>query len=205
VEGSLIGRGRTGSPPHVTATTEVRARCATAKWAIGIVGFFGYLFPAALVGLALGRLVDATGVPTTMLTRAVVLLAPLAVVVWRGARVTAAVRPDGLYIRNRWRSTLVPFGDIERIEAGTSIAYSLVGLVVSIRLIGSGYFAPQPEFLGNADMLLVTCRGRRLPRSVSATLGMAMHLEAMEPFLDALAAAGHPVQLESSDTESADN
>ena len=116
---------------------------------------------------------------------------------WRGATVSAAVRPDGVSVRNRWRRVLVPFGEITAIEVRQSVTYGILGVGLSVwHLFGPSYQALDVDGLvGETHLLMIGRRGHRRRLPLSATLGMARHPDEMAPFLEALAAHGHRAEL----------
>lgn len=191
--GPLISGGHT-SADGSSGGHETRARCPAARWILGLVGFFGYLIPGALFAMVVLKLLDAVGVDTSVAMNFGILLSVPVFAAWRGSTVAALVRPGEVVVRNRWRTTVVPLGDIEAVEVGTSLTYALVGVGMSIWYLFSSYSAVDPDLFDQSDMLLIRRRGHKRLLAVSATLGMGLHVDAMQPFFEALDAAGHPIE-----------
>ncbi len=201
MSGLSIGRKDVAAQPP--ATHEIRAESPTGRRVLAFVGFLGYLIPGALAMFAVGSIVDAAGVETSVAIRLAVFLAIPLLAAWRGATVSASVRPTDVVVRNRWRRVDVPLGEIEAVEVGTSAPYFLLALVLSVRdtFTSSDVELVDDDDLDLPDMLKMRRRGRRRRLPMYATFGMAADSDAMRPFLDALAATGHGVDLAPSPEE----
>ena len=179
--------------------TKRAARCRQGRVVLAVVGFIGYLVPAVLAAMGMDALIEAAGAePPRALGLGVMIGVPL-LAAWRGATVTAAVGPTDVVVRNRWRRVSVPLGDIEAVEVGTSGPYFLLTFVLSVR---DTFASADDQLIGDDDidlaqMLKIKRRGRRR-LAVYGTLGMSGDLDAVRPFLDALAATGHAVDLQQS-------
>ena len=53
-------------------------------------------------------------------------LVPAVVAAIRGATVAAVVKPDGLYVRNRWRQQTIPWSEVGSVDESASIGYTVV-------------------------------------------------------------------------------
>lgn len=159
------------------------------------VGFLGYLIPGVLVALAVDRIVEAAGAEMPPAVQVGVGLAIPVIAAWRGATVSATVRPTDVVVRNRWRREVLPHGEIEAVQVGMSAPYFLLAFVLSVR---DTFTSSDDQMIDDDDMdlpemLTIQRRGRRRWLPLYATFGMAADREAMQPFLDALAATGHEV------------
>ncbi len=183
---------------RLAGTSDVRVQCSTARWRHVTIGFIGYLIPIVVGVFGTTALVESMGVDVPPRTATVTVVVLLAIVVWRGATVSAAVRPDGLRVRNRWRQLVVPWHEIESAEVGSSITYALFDLVDSVRELvdGTDSGLSAEEEMQVSDVLLVTRRGRRRRLPVYATLGLTRNPDEMLAFLDAVEAHGVAVTRE---------
>ncbi len=198
MSGALVGGGGVFGTRSI-GDSAVVARCRLGRWQLGLVGFFGYIVPGLLVAIAVDHLVDAVGSETTLGIRLAIAAAVPVIAAWRGATVSAAVQRDAVRVRNRWRTVVVPFGEIEAVEVRSSALYGVLGFALSIyELFSTDYAAVRASELTRSDLLAITRRGHRRRLPLYGTLGMARDLDAMQPFLAALAAAGHPVDLDPS-------
>jgi hypothetical protein len=169
----------------------VAARCATARRRHIYVGVLGYSIPSVVLAIGIRELVRRLGGDLSLPVMGMVIVSILAIPLWRGATVAAVVRPDGLLVRNRWRRIVVPWDRVVSAEIAMSGSYSTLDLAEDLRAL----FTSEPtlgveEFEQQNDVLKVTRRGRRRRLPVYATLGLTLHLDTMQPFLDALSAHG---------------
>lgn len=186
---------------RLAGSAEVRAESRTARRRHVAMGVIGYLVPAVLLALGVKTLFESMGVDLTPPTVIAVVAVGLAIAVWRGATVSAAVRPDGLRVRNRWRQLVVPWNEVESAEIGSSITYGLFDLVDDLYDIANNTASvgsTPEEDMQFSDVLLIARRGRRRRLPVYATLGMTRHPAEMRAFVDAIAAHGIDVTRERS-------
>ena len=196
---SIGGRGSVGAS---TGSAE-RVVCTGARSRLAAVGFFGYLVVGILFAVALVEVVRAFGSNIGPFALLGIGLAIAVAATWRGATVSVTVRPDGLTVRNRWRTVTVQFGDITEVEVHTPWAYVVVGMALSVWLTfhpGSGGvdldLIDDPDDVGDTsgfDLLTIRRRGRRRRLRVLATLGMNIRRDEVQPVLDALSSHGHPL------------
>lgn len=169
----------------------VAARCATARRRHLYVGLLGYLVPSVVLAISVRELVRSLGGDLSLPVLGLVTVAILAIPLWRGATVAAVVRPDGILVRNRWRRIVVPWDRVVSVEIAMSGSYSTLDLAEDLRALFTSEPTPGvEEFEQQNDVLKITRRGRRRRLPVYATLGLTLHLDTMQPFLDALEAHG---------------
>ena len=191
--GLSFGRKVVAAQPP--ATHEVRAESRSGKWMLTSIGSLGYLVLGILVVFAIGGIAEAAGVTMPTAVVPAVGLAIPAIAAWRGATVSAAVRPTDVVVRNRWRTEVVLVGEIEAVEAGTSAPYILLTSAMMLRDLFTMSDDDMTEEGDEAlpNLLKIRRRGRRWRLPVYATFAMSADPAAMQPFLDALAAIGHEV------------
>ena len=140
--------------------------------------------------MALGPLVDGIDFPARLAFGIV----PGVAAAIRGATVTAVVKPDGLYVRNRWRQQTIPWGSVTSVAESASIGYTVM---LSIRtlfwMFGPGHrnYGDHVEF--GSSLLAVHREGHRFGVPLYATIGNPLG-DHQEPFRAALASAGYPVR-----------
>ena len=145
--------------------------------------------------MGIDTLLETTGVEIPVSVQLGIVLAFAVLAAWRGSTVSAIVRPTEVFVRNRWRSVTVPLGEIEAVETGASVPYTTINVVDYVRYQFSSDSAMAADMLNPSDLLKIRRRGHRRRLPVYATLGMGSYVDDMQPFLTALAAAGHAVEL----------
>jgi len=191
--GLSFGRKVVAAQPP--ATHEVRAESSSGKRMLTSIGTLGYLILGILVASAIHVVVEAAGATMPFWVGLGVGLAIPVVAAWRGATISATVRPTDVVVRNRWRTEVVMVGEIEAVEVGTSAPYILLTLAVMVRDLFS---TSDDDVIDDDDeelpkLLKIRRRGRRWRLPVYATFAMSVDPAAMQPFLDALAGIGHEV------------
>lgn len=167
----------------------VAARSTGQRWALALTGFVVYFMLGIFVMMASGSIADGVDFPARLAFG----LVPGFVAAIRGATVKAVVKPDGIYVRNRWRQQTIPWSEVRSVDESASIGYTVV---LSIRTL-VWMFGPAHDHHGHhvrlgSSLLSVHRHGRRRGIPLYATIGnpMGPHQEA---FRAALASADHPV------------
>ena len=175
--------------PDVDASG-VAARSRAVRWVLAATGFVIYFVLGVFVMMALGPLADGVEFPARLAFGIV----PGVVAAIRGATVTAVVKPDGLYVRNRWRQQTIPWSEVTSIKESASIGYTVV---LSVRTL-MWMFGPRRHNYGDhvefgSSLLAVHREGHRFGIPLYATIGNPLDAH-QEAFLAALARAGYPVR-----------
>ena len=161
-----------------TAAPEVAARCPNARLWYGAVGFFVYTAVGMFVTVSIIIAADAFGSDIPRMIPISVLASIPVVAVWRGATVSAAVRPGGVWVRNRWRQVEVPFSEIIDVEVRESLQYGLLSLAFNQWAWSNSYSALGIDMVyGPGALLMIRRQGHRNRLPVFATLGMTAHLD----------------------------
>ena len=167
----------------------VAAKSTGPRWALAATGFVIYFVLGVFVAMAIGPLAGGFTFPV----RLAFALVPAVIAAVRGATVAAVVKPDGIYVRNRWRQQTIPWSEVRSVDESASIGYTVV---LSIRTL-YWMFGPAHHHYGEhvefgSSLLTVHREGHRLGIPLYATLGHPMGPH-QEPFRAALTAADHPV------------
>ena len=167
----------------------VAAKSTGPRWALTATGFVVYFVLGVFVAMAIEPLVGAFTFPVRLAFG----LVPAVVAAIRGATVAAVVKPDGLYVRNRWRQQTIPWSEVGSVDESASIGYTVV---LSIRTL-LWMFGPSRHNYGHhvrlgSSLFSVHREGHRFGIPLYATLGHPMGPH-QAPFRAALTAADHPV------------
>ena len=110
----------------------VAAKSTGPRWALTATGFVVYFVLGVFVAMAIEPLVGAFTFPVRLAFG----LVPAVVAAIRGATVAAVVKPDGLYVRNRWRQQTIPWSEVGSVDE-VEFAWGPFLAVVALGVFGT--------------------------------------------------------------------